>query len=67
MENIRKLELWPEELLKADNVTSIVVEGERIEKDEIIIKAKREAAELLKNRHLLNNYAIEKFEKIINL
>lgn len=67
MENIRKLELWPGELLKADNVTSIVADGERIDKYVTIIKAKREAAEMLKSRHLLNDYAIEKLQKIIDL
>ena len=67
MENIRKLELWPGELLKADNVTSIVADGERIDKYITTIKAKREAAEMLKSRHLLNDYAIEKFKKIVDL
>lgn len=67
MDNIRKLELWPEELLKADNVTSIVADGERIDKYVTIIKAKREAAEMLKSRYLLNDYAIEKLQKIIDL
>jgi len=67
MENIRKLELWPVDLLKADNVTSILVDGERIDKFVTIIKAKREAAEMLKYKHLLNDYAIKKLEKIIDL
>jgi len=67
MENIKKLELWPVELLKADNVTSIVADGERIDKYVTIIKAKREAAEMLKYKHLLNDYAIKKLEKIIDL
>jgi len=67
MENIRKLELWPVDLLKADNVTSILADGERIDKYVTIIKAKREAAEMLKYKHLLNDYAIKKLEKIIDL
>jgi len=67
MENIRKLELWPVELLNSDNVTSIVADGERIDKYVTIIKAKREAAEMLKYKHLLNDYAIKKLEKIIDL
>jgi len=67
MENIKKLELWPGELLKSDNVTSIVADGERIDKYVTIIKAKREAAEMLKYKHLLNDYAIKKLEKIIDL
>tara|TARA_Y100000385_G_C12723462_1_gene479658 strand:- start:79 stop:282 length:204 start_codon:yes stop_codon:yes gene_type:complete len=67
MEHIHRLQKFPIELLKAYNVSSIIIDGIRIDKDIAIEKAKREAKLLLDNREYLSAGGIEELENILKL
>lgn len=67
MENISKLQKIPERLLKAENVVSIVINGERLDKKMIIEKAKNEARILLLNKEFFNEQGYEVLKEIERL
>jgi len=67
MENIKRLEQVPLELLQAKNVSYIVIDGMRLEKKMMIGKAKREALEILEYEQFLSIEGIEYLKTIIKL
>jgi hypothetical protein len=67
MENIKRLEQVPLELLRAKNVSYIVIDGMRLEKKMMIGKAKREALEILQYEQFLSIEGIEYLKIIIKL
>lgn len=67
MENIENLKKFPEKLLKAKNVTSIVIDGIRLDKKIVIQKAKVEAEFLLRNSEFLSKDGFKKLLKITEL
>jgi len=67
MENIKQLKRIPEKLLKADNVSYVVIDGMRFEKKMMIGKAKRDAFTLMQYREYLKDDAVEELLYIISL
>ena len=67
MENIDILKQVSEKLLKASNVTYIVLNGLRLDKRVMIEKAQREAKEVLKYRDFLSRDSIVQLQNILDL
>ena len=67
MENIKQLKTIPEKLLKADNVSYVVIDGMRLDKRMMIGKAKKDALTLMQYREYLKDDAVEELLYIISL
>ena len=67
MNDIERLEQVPPSLLKASNVTYIVIDGMMLSNSMMIQKAKRIAKEILENQRYLSQTGIEELREIIAL
>ncbi len=67
IENIERLKTIPESLLKAYNVSHLVIDGMRLEKQMIIDKAQREAQEIIKFREFLSEAGLQELQNILEL
>ena len=67
MESIKFLAQIPESLLRAHNVSYIVIDGLRLDKRVLIEKAQRDAEILIENKEYLSREGIEKLENILAL
>lgn len=67
MENIERLQKIPIELLKAQNVTWLVIDGFRLEKKMIIGKAKNDAYNILQYDEFLSNEGRKYLQEILKL
>lgn len=67
MENIKRLKKVSDKLLKASNVSYIVLNGLQLDKRVMIEKAQREAKEVLKYRDFLSRDSIIELQNILDL
>ncbi len=67
MENIKRLKKVSDKLLRASNVSFIVLNGLQLDKRVMIEKAQREAKEVLKYRDFLSRDAIIELQNILDL
>lgn len=67
MQSIKFVSQIPESLLRAHNVTYIVIDGLRLNKRVLIEKAQRDAEILIENKEFLSREGIEKLENILSL
>ena len=67
MRDIDRLHRVPISLLKAKNVSYIVIDGMTLEKKMMIEKAQREAKEILKDERYLSRSGIKELTDIMDL
>ena len=67
MENISRLKKVSDKLLRASNVSYIVINGLQLDKRVMIEKAQREAKEVLKYRNFMSRDSIIELQKILDL
>ena len=67
MENISRLKKVSDKLLRASNVSYIVINGLQLDKRVMIEKAQREAKEVLKYRDFMSRDSIIELQKILDL
>jgi len=67
VENIKRLKKVSDKLLRASNVSFIVISGLQLDKRVMIEKAQREAKEVLKYRDFLSRDSIIELQNILDL